>query len=84
MWPSKKALNSKKVGWGWLSLSYLVCGLGLGLSFGAVLPFQSSTFLWGFLGQLSIPTTCMLDRTVDRDALSNVGQNDEQLACIDQ
>lgn len=59
---NKKTLKSKKYGWSWLSLSYLMCSLELGLSFRAVVTFQSSTYLRGFLA-------CILGGTVDQNAL---------------
>lgn len=71
---NKKALSTRKEGCGWLSLSPLVCAVGLGLSLRAVAPSQSSTYLWGFPRKLSVPTVGMFGETVDQDALPTVGQ----------
>ena len=58
----KKVLNSKKEGWGWLSLSYQVCGWGLGLCLRAVATSRSSSCLRRCFASI-------LDGTVDQDAL---------------
>lgn len=69
------ATGSAEVGFLWAAQdwSFRVV-LGLGLTLGAVMCFQFSTYLWGFLGKLSVRTACILNGTVYQDALPNVGQ----------